>query len=61
MDNSRFLRVSCPRCSHGQTIFGRASLKVKCIKCNRLLVKTTGGKSKVLGKITKIIISNGSK
>ncbi len=54
MSESKFLGVICPRCRNTQIIFGRASLKVKCEKCNLLLVKTGGGKTKIKAKIEKI-------
>ena len=44
---AKFLEVICSRCGNRQVVFGKASTNVKCVKCNRLLVKTQGGKSKI--------------
>jgi small subunit ribosomal protein S27e len=53
--NTRFLRIVCPRCKNKQVIFGKSCLKVKCSKCNKLLVKTTGGKTKIKAKVEKVL------
>ncbi len=55
MSESKFLRVMCPRCKNNQTIFGKSSTKVKCHNCNKLLVKTTGGKTKIKARINEIL------
>ncbi len=46
-NQSRFVKVVCIRCGNNQIVFGKSSLKVKCGKCNRLLVKTGGGKVRI--------------
>jgi len=51
MPNTKFLKIACPRCKNKQIIFGKSSLKIKCNKCNKLLVKTTGGKTKIRAKV----------
>ena len=51
----RFLKISCPRCRHRQTIFGKSSVKVKCEKCNYLLVKTNGGKARIRAPIKEVL------
>jgi len=55
MADSKFLKIDCPRCGHKQIVYGKASINVKCEKCNYLLSKPRGGKAKVRGKITKIL------
>jgi len=52
---SKFLMVVCPVCGHQQTIFGKATTKVKCINCGYMLVQPTGGKARVKAKIVKIL------
>lgn len=54
-NESKFLKITCPRCSHKQIVFGKSSLKTKCEKCNRLLIKTSGGKSQVKAKVEKVL------
>ena len=51
----RFLIIVCPRCSNRQIIFGKATLKIKCLKCNKLLIKPTGGKTKIKARIERIL------
>lgn len=52
---SKFLEVSCPRCRNRMILFGKASVRVKCEKCNYLLTRNKGGKVKVRAKIEKVL------
>jgi len=54
-DKSKFLEISCPKCRNRQVIFGKSVSLVKCLKCNYLLLKTSGGKSKIRAHIKNII------
>jgi len=45
--NSRFLRVKCLDCENEQIIFGNATTEVKCLKCDKVLAKPSGGKAKL--------------
>ncbi|MDO8459787.1 MAG: 30S ribosomal protein S27e [Nanoarchaeota archaeon] len=51
---SRFLKVKCPRCANHQVIFGKSTTKVKCKKCNKLLVRSTGGKTKIKASVYEV-------
>lgn len=51
---SRFLKVRCNQCSNEQIIFERATSSVKCKVCGGTIVKSTGGKGKVLGEIVEV-------
>jgi len=55
MNETKFLKIICPRCRNRQIVYGKATTKIKCKKCNKLLVRTTGGKTKIKAKISKII------
>jgi small subunit ribosomal protein S27e len=44
---SRFLKVKCLDCENEQIIFGYATTEVKCLKCDKLLAKPSGGKAKL--------------
>ena len=44
---SRFLKVKCLDCENEQIIFGNATTEVKCLKCDKLLAKPSGGKAKL--------------
>jgi len=50
---SYFLVVQCPNCGNEQITFSHATLKVKCLVCDTLLVEPQGGKAKILGKVVK--------
>jgi len=45
--NSRFLKVKCLDCENEQIIFGNATTEVKCLKCDKILAKPSGGKAKL--------------
>ena len=51
---SKFLKIVCPRCYNNQIIFGKASSAVKCSKCNKELIKTTGGKARVKARVKEV-------
>jgi len=51
MVNSKFLKIVCPRCKKPRMVFGKSTMKIKCAHCNKLLLKTTGGKAKVKARI----------
>jgi len=52
---SKFVRIICTRCGSGQIIFGKPSTRVKCLKCNRLLVKVSGGKAKIKTLVREVL------
>ncbi|RLE95301.1 MAG: 30S ribosomal protein S27e [Thermoprotei archaeon] len=52
---SRFVKVRCPDCGTEQIIFDHASIVVRCLVCNRVLARPTGGKCKIEAKIIKIL------
>jgi len=54
-NDSKFLKVVCPRCKKIQIIFGKSSTRIKCEKCNKLLVKNTGGKVKVKAMVKEVL------
>lgn len=52
---SRFVKVVCPQCGNEQVIFGKASTKVQCLICGRLLVEPTGGKVRIKAKVLEVL------
>lgn len=52
---SRFVKVRCPKCNNEQVIFGKASTKVKCLICDRILAEPSGGKSKIKAQILEVL------
>jgi len=51
----KFLKIACPRCNCPQIIYGKSSLKIKCGKCNLLLTKPQGGKTKIRALVKEIM------
>jgi len=52
---SRFLLVTCPNCGNSQVVFSHATFPVRCLSCGVQLVKTTGGKAEILGRIERVL------
>jgi small subunit ribosomal protein S27e len=52
---SRFLRIKCLNCGTEQIIFGCATVEVKCFVCEKQLVQSTGGKARILTKISDVL------
>ena len=52
---SKFVKVRCPKCKNEQIIFGKSVLKIKCLICNKLLIKTTGGKSRIKAPVEEVL------
>lgn len=52
---SYFMVVVCPNCGHKQVVFSHATFPVRCLSCGTLLVKPTGGKAKILGKVEQVL------
>jgi len=55
MVESKFLRIVCPRCGKSKIIFGKSSTKIKCKQCNKLLMKTKGGKAKIKASVKEVL------
>lgn len=50
-----FLSIKCSRCGCKQVVYGRSAQNIKCRDCNKLLVKSTGGKAKVVSIIREVL------
>ncbi|MBN4049221.1 30S ribosomal protein S27e [archaeon AH-315-M20] len=52
---SKFIKIRCPKCKNEQIMFGKASSKVTCLVCGKVLVEPTGGKSRVKARILEVL------
>ncbi len=52
---SKFIKVRCPECKNEQIIFGKSSMTVKCLVCDKLLAEPTGGKAKIKGRVLEVL------
>ena len=50
-----FVKVRCHECGNEQTIFGRASTQVKCLKCSEVIATPRGGKAAIKAEIIELI------
>lgn len=55
VSNSRFVRIVCVRCGNKQIVYGKSSTRIKCAKCNKLLIKTSGGKVKIRAVVKEVL------
>ncbi len=53
--SSKFIKVRCPKCKNEQIMFGKASSKVNCLVCSKVLADPTGGKSKVKARVLEVL------
>ncbi len=51
----KFVRVKCSKCKNSQVIFGKASMKVRCLECNAILAIPTGGKAKIRSRVEEVL------
>lgn len=51
---SKFVKVKCS-CGNEQIIFGKASSKVKCFSCDKIIAEPTGGKSDIKVSIVEVL------
>jgi small subunit ribosomal protein S27e len=51
----KFIRVKCSKCKADQTIFGKASTKVRCLECNTVLALPAGGKAKIRSRVEEVL------
>ena len=52
---SKFVKIRCPKCRNEQIMFGKASSKVMCLVCGKVLAEPSGGKSKVKARILEVL------
>ena len=52
---SKFIKIRCSKCKNEQIVFGKASTKVLCLVCGKVLIEPTGGKSRVKDRILEVL------
>ena len=53
--SSKFVKIRCPKCKNEQIMFGKASSRVTCLVCGKVLAEPTGGKVKVKARILEVL------
>jgi small subunit ribosomal protein S27e len=54
MTTSKFIKVKC-KCGSEQVLFGSAASIVKCLNCDAVLARPTGGRANIEAKITSVL------
>jgi ribosomal protein S27E len=54
-NKAKFIKVKCSKCKNTQTIFGKASTKVRCFECNTVLALPSSGKAKIRAKVEEVL------
>ena len=52
---SKFVKIRCPKCKNEQIMFGKASNKITCLVCGKVLGGPTGGKTRVKARILEVL------
>jgi small subunit ribosomal protein S27e len=52
---SRFVKVKCSKCKESQIIFGNASTRVRCLKCDSILAEPSSGKAKIRSRVEEVL------
>jgi len=55
MENGKFIKVKCPKCKSSQIIFGKASTKVKCLSCEKIIAEPSSGKAKIRSRVEEVL------
>lgn len=55
MVESKFIKVKCSKCKESQIIFGKASTKVHCLKCDGIIALPSGGKAKIRSRVEEVM------
>ncbi len=50
-----FVRVKCSKCKNSQTIFGKASRKIRCLECNSIIALPSSGKAKIRARVEEVL------
>ena len=53
--SGRFVKVKCPKCNNEQNIFSKPATVVKCLVCEDVLAKNTGGECSVSATVIQIL------
>jgi small subunit ribosomal protein S27e len=54
-NKAKFVRIKCSKCKNTQTIYGRASTKVRCLECNGIVALPSGGNAKIRAKVEEVL------
>lgn len=52
---SRFIKIRCSKCKNEQIMFGKVSIPVTCLVCEKILAEPTGGKSKIKARVLEVL------
>jgi len=52
---SKFLKVKCKKCRNEQIIFNKPATEIKCLVCDTVLAKPTGGLAEILTTIEEVM------
>ena len=54
--SSRFIKIRCPKCKNEQIVFGKASTRVRCLICQKILAEPTSGKSRIKARVLEVLV-----
>jgi ribosomal protein S27E len=54
-EKAKFVRVKCSKCKNTQIIFGKASTKVHCEKCDGIIALPSSGNAKIRARVEEVL------
>ena len=54
-NKAKFIKVKCSKCKNVQTIYGRASTRVKCLECGGIVALPSGGNAKIRARVEEVM------
>ena len=55
-EKSKFVKVKCSKCKNTQIVFGKASSKVNCLKCDTIIALPSGGNAKIRARVEEVLM-----
>jgi len=52
---SKFIKLRCPKCKNEQIVFGKASSRIKCLVCGKILAEPSSGKIRVRARVLEVL------
>jgi len=52
---SKFIKIRCPKCKNEQVMFGKSTTIIKCLVCEKILAKPSGGKARIKAQILEVL------
>lgn len=52
---SNFIKIKCRKCKNQQIIFEKPAMDVRCLVCDEIVAKSTGGRANIKTQIIGVV------